>query len=34
MIGTGTLVIAITFGVLMALTLATLLRLLKDADGL
>jgi hypothetical protein len=34
MIGTGTLIIAIIFVVLMVLTLAILLQLLKDANGL
>ncbi len=34
MIGTGTLIIAITFVVAMVLTLGMLLRLLEDADGL
>lgn len=33
MIGTGTLVIGITFVVAMVLTLGMLLRLLRDADG-
>lgn len=34
MIGIGTLIIAITFVVAMAVTLGLLLRLLKDVDGL
>jgi len=34
MIGTGTLLIAVTLIVAMVLTLGLLLRLLKDADGL
>jgi len=34
MIGTGTLIIAITFTVVMMLTLAMLLRLLKNSRGL
>ena len=34
MVGTGTLIIAITFIVAMVLTLAMLLRLLNNADGL
>lgn len=34
MIGTATLIIAVTFVVAMVLTLGILLRLLKTADGL
>ncbi|SMO62834.1 hypothetical protein SAMN06264867_10594 [Halorubrum cibi] len=34
MIGTGTLIIAITFTVVMMLTLAMLLRLLKNSRAL
>jgi hypothetical protein len=34
MVGTGTLIIAITFVVAMVVTLGILLRLLKNADGL
>jgi len=34
MIGIGTLIIAITFIVVMVLTLAALLRLLNEANGL
>ncbi|SEP18474.1 hypothetical protein SAMN05216388_104124 [Halorientalis persicus] len=34
MVGTGTVIIGITFAVVMILALGLLLRLLKDADGL
>lgn len=34
MVGTGTVIIAITFVAVMILVLGLLLRLLKDADGL